>query len=44
MRAALDDDNVIKLDVRDADEFVGTSSSPYGVDFRPRKQHLPNVI
>lgn len=44
MRAALDDDDIIKLDVRDVDEWVGTSSSPYGVDFCPRKGRLPNAV
>jgi thiosulfate/3-mercaptopyruvate sulfurtransferase len=44
MRAALDDDEIIKLDVRDVDEWVGTSSSPYGVDFCPRKGRLPNAV
>jgi thiosulfate/3-mercaptopyruvate sulfurtransferase len=31
------------LDVRDADEWVGESSSPYGKDFAPRKGRLPNA-
>lgn len=44
MRAALDDDDIIKLDVRDVDEWVGTSSSPYGVDFCPRKGRLPKAV
>lgn len=44
MRVALDDDEIIKLDVRDVDEWVGTSSSPYGVDFCPRKGRLPNAV
>ena len=44
MRAALDNDDIIKLDVRDVDEWVGTSSSPYGVDFCPRKGRLPNAV
>lgn len=42
MLAALDDDSIVKLDVRDVDEWVGTSSSPYGPDFCPRKGRLPN--
>ncbi len=41
MLAALDDDSVCKLDVRDVDEWVGTSSSPYGPDFCPRKGRIP---
>ena len=31
--AALGDESVVKLDVRDVDEWIGTSSSPYGPDF-----------
>lgn len=41
MIAALDDDGIVKLDVRDVDEWVGTSSSPYGKDFLPRKGRIP---
>ncbi len=44
MLASLDDPNVIKLDVRDVDEWVGTSSSPYGVDFCPRKGRIPGAV
>ena len=43
MKAAIDDPAIIKLDVRDVDEWVGTSSSPYGPDFCPRKGRLPNA-
>ena len=43
MLKALDDPTVVKLDVRDVDEWVGTSSSPYGPDFAPRKGRLPNA-
>jgi len=32
------------LDVRDADEWYGLSSSPYGIDFTPRKGRIPNSI
>ncbi len=41
--------NVVKkggavlLDVRDADEWIGTSSSPYGPDFCPRKGRIPGA-
>ena len=42
MLAALDDDTIVKLDVRDVDEWVGDSSSPYGRDFCPRKGRIPN--
>ena len=41
MLASLDDDAIAKLDVRDVDEWVGTSSSPYGKDFLPRKGRIP---
>lgn len=40
---ALGDERIILLDVRDADEWVGTSSSPYGRDFCPRKGRLPGA-
>ena len=43
MLAALDNSNVIKLDVRDVDEWIGTSSSPYGKDFCPRKGRIPGA-
>jgi thiosulfate/3-mercaptopyruvate sulfurtransferase len=32
------------LDVRDAIEWNGLSSSPYGVDYTPRKGRIPNSI
>jgi thiosulfate/3-mercaptopyruvate sulfurtransferase len=41
--------NVVKkggavlLDVRDADEWIGVSSSPYGPDFCPRKGRIPGA-
>jgi thiosulfate/3-mercaptopyruvate sulfurtransferase len=41
MLAALSDPAIVKLDVRDVDEWVGTSSSPYGKDFCPRKGRIP---
>jgi thiosulfate/3-mercaptopyruvate sulfurtransferase len=44
MLAALDKPDVIKLDVRDIDEWVGTSSSPYGIDFCPRKGRIPGAV
>jgi thiosulfate/3-mercaptopyruvate sulfurtransferase len=42
--ASLDDASIVKLDVRDVDEWVGTSSSPYGVDFCPRKGRIPGAV
>lgn len=43
MLEAVDDPSIIKLDVRDADEWIGASSSPYGVDFCPRKGRIPGA-
>jgi thiosulfate/3-mercaptopyruvate sulfurtransferase len=42
MLAALDTD-VKLLDVRDVDEWIGESSSPYGPDFAPRKGRIPGA-
>ena len=44
MKAAVKDPRVIKLDVRDVDEWIGESSSPYGKDFCPRKGQLPGAV
>ncbi len=44
MLAALDDPTIVKLDVRDVDEWVGSSSSPYGIDFCPRKGRIPGAV
>ena len=44
MLAVLDKPDVVKLDVRDVDEWVGTSSSPYGIDFCPRKGRIPGAV
>ncbi len=44
MLAALDNPNIVKLDVRDYDEWIGDSSSPYGVDFCPRKGRIPGAV
>ena len=41
--AALGTDTVM-LDVRDVDEWIGDSSSPYGKDFAPRKGRLPGAV
>lgn len=43
MKRVLADASVIKLDVRDVDEWIGESSSPYGRDFCPRKGRLPGA-
>jgi thiosulfate/3-mercaptopyruvate sulfurtransferase len=44
MLESLNDPNIIKLDVRDRDEWMGLSSSPYGVDFCPRKGRIPGAV
>jgi thiosulfate/3-mercaptopyruvate sulfurtransferase len=44
MMAAIADPAILKLDVRDVDEWIGESSSPYGRDFCPRKGRLPNAV
>lgn len=41
--AQLGKDDVTLLDVRDVDEWIGESSSPYGKDFVPRKGRLPGA-
>jgi len=41
--AAIADGTTVLLDVRDVDEWIGTSSSPYGKDFCPRKGRLPGA-
>ncbi len=42
MLAALDSD-IVLLDVRDVDEWIGESSSPYGKDYAPRKGRIPGA-
>jgi thiosulfate/3-mercaptopyruvate sulfurtransferase len=44
MLKVVDSSDVVKLDVRDVDEWVGTSSSPYGIDFCPRKGRIPGAV
>ncbi|MBV9020788.1 MAG: sulfurtransferase [Chloroflexi bacterium] len=44
MLKALSNPSIIKLDVRDFDEWMGESSSPYGVDFCPRKGRIPGAV
>lgn len=44
MLSSLDDNKIVKLDVRDVDEWVGTSSSPYGIDYCPRKGRIPGAV
>ncbi|MCF2905071.1 sulfurtransferase [Octadecabacter sp. CECT 8868] len=44
MKDALEAPDVALLDVRDVDEWVATSSSPYGPDFCPRKGRIPGAV
>lgn len=44
MLAALEQPEAVILDVRDIDEWIGTSSSPYGKDFCPRKGRIPGAV
>jgi len=44
MLAALGDESAVILDVRDIDEWIGASSSPYGADFCPRKGRIPGAV
>ncbi len=43
MLAALESGDAAILDVRDVDEWIGESSSPYGKDFCPRKGRIPGA-
>lgn len=43
MLEAVNNPEIIKLDVRDVDEWIGASSSPYGIDFCPRKGRIPDA-
>lgn len=36
--------DITLLDVRDVDEWIADSSSPYGKDFSPRKGRLPGAV
>ncbi len=44
MLRALDDHDIKILDIRDQDEWEGLSSSPYGIDFAPRKGRLSRSV
>src|SRR5271166_3143458 len=44
MKEIVDDPSITKLDVRDADEWIGDSSSPYGKDFCPRKGRIRGAV
>lgn len=43
MLEALNDKETIILDVRDVSEWIGESSSPYGIDYCPRKGRIPGA-
>lgn len=43
MLAALENPEIALLDVRDVDEWIADSSSPYGKDFCPRKGRIPGA-
>ena len=43
MKKALDNSDIKLLDNRDKVEWIGESSSPYGVDFAPRKGRIPGA-
>lgn len=43
MKKAVADPRTVKLDVRDVDEWIGESSSPYGKDYCPRKGRIPGA-
>ena len=44
MKSAVKNPQIVKLDVRDVDEWIGESSSPYGKDFCPRKGRIPGAV
>ncbi len=44
MLLSLSNPEIVKLDNRDYDEWVAASSSPYGVDFCPRKGRIPGAV
>ncbi|MBD2336185.1 sulfurtransferase [Calothrix sp. FACHB-156] len=44
MLQAIDNPAIIKLDVRDREEWLGLSSSPYAPDFCPRKGRIPHAL
>ncbi len=43
MLGALDKPEIAILDVRDVDEWIGDSSSPYGKEYCPRKGRIPGA-
>ena len=43
LAAVLGKTDTVLLDVRDIDEWIGDSSSPYGKDYAPRKGRIPGA-
>jgi len=41
---AINNNDIVLLDNRDKVEWVGESSSPYGIDFAPRKGRIPGAV
>lgn len=44
MLAGVGNPSIALLDVRDVDEWIGESSSPYGKDFCPRMGRIPGAV
>lgn len=44
VKASLGNPEIALLDVRDVDEWIADSSSPYGKDFCPRKGRIPGAV
>jgi thiosulfate/3-mercaptopyruvate sulfurtransferase len=44
MKAKVADQNIVKLDTRDVDEWIADSSSPYGKDYCPRNGRIPGAV
>ncbi len=44
MKVIIKDSSIVTLDVRDKDEWIGISSSPYGINYAPKKGRIPNAI
>ncbi len=44
MMRAISSPNTVLVDVRDDVEWIGESSSPYGIDYVPRKGRIPGAV
>ncbi len=40
MKVIIKDSSIVTLDVRDKDEWIGISSSPYGINYAPKKEEF----